>query len=199
MPKPVLDDLVVRPVLERAFAPSLSDALAGSDIVIKAPNANVKALPVRAVVDENGQPALMRIPVETRQEISPFCFLVDTNAYMFDIPDNMRRTHILIRMKHMTEAGRCWASLPDSAYDDQFYYQPRISPPRRNEPTRPGGPFMAMVSQERSGGRQQPGHPQLQGPDRLPALLHMIRACLTWPRIRCLAWRFIAPIFEMTT
>jgi len=100
-----------------------------SDIFLQAKQgAAVPAVPVRAVVDQSGQPALMQIAVETGQQISPFWFLVDTNAYMFDIPGDMRPTanHVLIPMQVRDSNGKTGMFYQDSGFADQFYFQPEL-------------------------------------------------------------------------
>lgn len=125
---PVLNELVVQPVLERAYARPLDQVLATSDLRTRVFNTSRKAVPVKAVVDEDGRPALIQIPVETNQKIAPFWFLVNTNAYMFDIPGDIQpgTHHILIRMEVRDGAGQVLGVFyQDSAYTDQFYYQPQ--------------------------------------------------------------------------
>lgn len=97
-----------------------------SDLVTKVGEQTVQAVPGKVVVDPDGQPALMQIAVETLQEIAPFSFPVATNAYMFDIPGDMRPTtnQIFIRMEVLDSNGKTTVFYQDSGYADRFYYQP---------------------------------------------------------------------------
>jgi hypothetical protein len=122
-----LKEAVVQPVLLRAFARPIRQAIDNSDVVTKVGPVKERAVPAKAVVSDDGSPALIQIPVETCQEINPFSFLPDTNGYMFDIPDDMRpgSHHILIRSEVRNGDGQVIGVFyQDSAYTDQFYYQP---------------------------------------------------------------------------
>jgi hypothetical protein len=121
-----LQEVIVEPILSRAYAPSLDQAWSASDILTSVHAANVKAVPVRAYLDEDGKPALMKIPVETLQLIDPFCFVSATNAYMFDFPDEMHPGdhHVLIAMEVFDGVNKVGVIYQDSAYVDQVYYQP---------------------------------------------------------------------------
>ena len=124
----VIRAMALKPVLARAYARPLAQVMPQSDLFTRVGNANIKALPVKAVVGEDGQPALMRISVETLQEIRPFFFSLDTNANMFDIPGDLRpgKNHVLIRMEVRDSDGLVTGVFyQDSAYPDQFYYQPQ--------------------------------------------------------------------------
>ena len=96
------------------------------------------------------------------EPISPFCFPVATNAYMFDIPGDITpgTNHILIRMEVRDGNGQvAGVFYQDSAYDDLFYYQPQeFRLPRAD--TSPYLPdlrvvFYDVVSQDGSGGGNQ--------------------------------------------
>ena len=124
----VVRAITLKPVLSGAYARPLPQVLTQSDVVTRIGRTDIKALPVKAVVAEDGQPALMRISVETRQEITPFFFSLDTNANMFDIPGDLRpgKNHVLIRMEVRDAGGQVTGVFyQDSAYTDQFYYQPQ--------------------------------------------------------------------------
>jgi len=97
-----------------------------SDLVTKVGEQTVHAVPGKVVVDPNGQPALMQIAVETLEEIAPFSFPIATNAYMFDIPGDMRPTtnQIFIKMEVLDSSGKTTVFYQDSGYADRFYYQP---------------------------------------------------------------------------
>lgn len=121
-----LKEDVVEPILLRAYAPSIGQALSTSDVLTKVNAAKYKAVPSRACLDEEGKPALMKVPLETLQVIDPFYFLPATNAYMFDIPDAMHPSdhHVLIRMEVFNGQTKVGVIFKDSAYTDQVYYQP---------------------------------------------------------------------------
>ncbi len=124
----VVRAMALKPVLLEAYARPLPQVLTKSDLVTRIGRTDIRALPVKAVVGEDGQPALMQISVETRQEISPFFFSLDTNANMFDIPGDLRpdKNHVLIRMEVRDAGGQVTGVFyQDSAYSDQFYYQPQ--------------------------------------------------------------------------
>lgn len=111
--------------LARAFAPPLAETLAASDLLVKVGAAPITAIPVRAVTDPYGLPALLKVSVETSEEITPFSFPKDTNAYMFDIPGDLQPSthHVLIRSTII--AGNATGTFyQDSAFQDVFYYQP---------------------------------------------------------------------------
>jgi hypothetical protein len=133
-----VQEMAVQPVLARAYARPLPEVIQASDISTKVGQVRVKAAPVKAIVDEDGQPALLRIPIEAVQQIDPFWFLVATNAYMFDIPGDMLPTghHILIPIEVLDGSGQVLAVFyQDSAYADRFYYQPQeFRVPRTDAP-----------------------------------------------------------------
>ena len=158
----VADAKVTTPILRRAWAPPLKEVLLTSDVTVKSAQTQVKAVPVRAVLNDAGQPALLQIPVQTTEQISPFCFPLATNAYMFDIPGdvNPQTHHILIRMEVRDGTGQVIGVFyQDSAYNDLFYYQPQeFRLPRAD--TTPYLPdlrvaFYDLVTQDAGGGGDQ--------------------------------------------
>lgn len=121
-----LRQTVAQPLLDRAFARPLPEIIRNSDILVRVGQVPTKAAPVRAVIDGDGEPALMRIPVETVQTIDPFCFLVATNGYMFDTGGKTTDHSILIPMEVRDGSGQVVGVFyQDSAYNDRFYYQPQ--------------------------------------------------------------------------
>jgi hypothetical protein len=149
-------------VLAQAYRPSLQASLPASDLTIKAAGGRVKAVPVQALLNEKGQPALLRISVETVETIAPFSFPLATNAYMFDIPGDItpQTNHILIRMAIRDGGGQVVGVFyQDSAYDDLFYYAPKeFRLPRLD--TAPYLPdlrvaFFDVVTQDGAGGGHQ--------------------------------------------
>lgn len=158
----VLNEILLQPTLMHAFSRPISESLADSDIHTTVSNLSSKAVPLSAYIDSHGSPALIRISVETPEAIAPFSFAVDTNAYMFDIPDDMRpgSNHILIRMEVRDGSGQVrGVFFQDSAFTNQFYYQPQeFRLPRLSSP--PFLPdlrivFFDLVAQTEAGGGDQ--------------------------------------------
>ena len=124
----IVDRKVLGPTLYRAFAPALKESLPTSDVMMKSQQGMQRAVPVRTVMTDTGQPALLKIAVETVETITPFCFPLATNAYVFDIPGDVTTEthHVLIRMEVRDGSGQVIGVFyQDSAYDDLFYYQPQ--------------------------------------------------------------------------
>ena len=115
-------------LLRRAYARPLPEMLADSDMAVRSNGAVRQAIPIRVVLGQDGKPALISISVQSSQTISPFCFPVATNAYVFDIPGDVTPTtnHILIPYQVSDGTGRVVGSFyQDSAYPDQCYYEPQ--------------------------------------------------------------------------
>lgn len=128
MPSTLLSNLVVQPVLERAFARPLSELLAGSDLQVRVDQQEYNALPLKALLAENGQPALIQINVESLQTIAPFWFSVTTHIYVFDLPGHIEpgTNHILLRRQIFNSNNEVVGIFyQDSAYRDQCYYEPQ--------------------------------------------------------------------------
>ena len=125
----VTDVDTIRAVPVRAHPVSFKElAVEKSDFLVRVDGSQRKAVPARMVTEKPGVAALLRVPAEARQEIAPFCFPVATNAYMFDVPGDLRPTthHILIRNEvHGSDGGVVAVFYQDSAFPDQFYYQPQ--------------------------------------------------------------------------
>ncbi|HSF43247.1 MAG TPA: hypothetical protein VLT87_25830 [Thermoanaerobaculia bacterium] len=99
-----------------------------SDVLVKVDGGQRHAIPTRTVLDRPGVAALLRVPAEARQEIAPFFFPLATNSYVFDVPGDLLPTthHILIRNEiHGGDGGVLGVFYQDSAFPDQFYYQPQ--------------------------------------------------------------------------
>jgi hypothetical protein len=96
-----------------------------SDLQVDTGAGDVAAIPVGAIVNEQGEPALISIPVEAIQALSPFYFPVDTNGYMFDVPPDFRPTasRALLRLPFVANDGRGAIFFYDTGLD-LFYYQP---------------------------------------------------------------------------
>ena len=113
------------PPLERLHAVPLEQALSGSDLTVKTDTGQLRVIPVRAVVDATGRPAILRVPVEADQVISPFSFPIETNANMFDLPGDIRPTTNHVLIKETVISGDITGTFyRDSAFRDQVYYQP---------------------------------------------------------------------------
>ena len=115
-------------VLSRAYARPLPEMLAESDLAVRRNGATHPAIPIRVVLGQDGKPALISISVQSSQSLSPFCFPLATNAYVFDIPGDVTPTtnHILIPYQVTDGTGRVVGSFyQDSAYPDQYYYEPQ--------------------------------------------------------------------------
>jgi len=117
----------IRLALSQTHAISISQALPKSDVNVKSVQGIKKAVPVRAILDEKGEPALLKIQVENLQEIRPFVFPPATNANVFDIPGDIRPGghHILIPVPVSDGGKQIGMVYQDSAYQDLFYYRPQ--------------------------------------------------------------------------
>jgi hypothetical protein len=120
----------ISPLLNRAYAKNLSEMLVTSDLVVEESlnHAVFKALPLRLLLDDKQQPALLRTEAEVVQAVDPFWFLVDTNAYIFDMPGDLRptKTHTLLPYQIVGQVGEVISTFyQDSALPDQFYYEPQ--------------------------------------------------------------------------
>ncbi len=116
---------VALPALARAYAKPTREMLQISDYSLRVTNAAVKALPLRVLLQEDQQPVLVRTRIESRARIG-FRFNVEVNAYMFDIPNELRPTtnHILLQ-DEVRDGSEVLSFYQDSAFRDQFYYQPQ--------------------------------------------------------------------------
>ncbi len=105
--------------------PSLPDFVRSSDLSITVGDAQQTVVPVTAAIDRIGRPVLLRVPVETDQQITPFWFAKETNAYMFDLPGDLGTgtNHVLIRQTVVGPQGSA-TFYQDSAFQEQLYYQP---------------------------------------------------------------------------
>ncbi len=129
------DTIVLQPETSRVYARSLPEVLQKTDLSISARGVKEAVVPIRAMVDRRGQPALLRVPVQTTQEV-PFFFVKETNAYMFSMPGDWQpsATHILLKTS-IQRNGKSYKFYQDSAFREQFYFEPeefRLS--RQSEP-----------------------------------------------------------------
>ncbi|QJP16079.1 hypothetical protein G3545_22000 [Starkeya sp. ORNL1] len=85
-------------------------------------------VPPVVITDPKQQPALMRINVTATQIVGAFTFDPQVNAYMFDVPGDLRPTvsHILLRAEFDAGGGRApVVYYQDSAFPDRYYYEPQ--------------------------------------------------------------------------
>jgi hypothetical protein len=129
-PSPVASaaPVALRSVLSQAFAKPVQNILAESDLKVSATGAVRSAIPTQALLNERGEPALLEVAIEGVQWIRPLFFSIETNAYMFDIPEDMRPTknHILLEVDILSDDGRIVGTMyQDSAFRDQVYCEPQ--------------------------------------------------------------------------
>lgn len=127
-----LTPVASRRALHGAFRPELTEAVQVSDLLVD----RKRVLPIRAIIDKKGRPALIRINAEAVQSV-PFGFDVGLNAYMFDVPGDLRptMTHVLLRAEFDAGEGRPpVVYYQDSAFPNHYYYEPQeFRIPRRDE------------------------------------------------------------------
>jgi hypothetical protein len=122
-------DVVVAEPLRRAptatTTANLRRMFDESDLQVDTGAGGVAAIPVGAVVNDQGEPALVSVPMEAIQALSPFFFPIDTNGYMFDVPPDFRPTasRALLRLPFVANDGRGAIFFYDTGLD-LFYYQP---------------------------------------------------------------------------
>lgn len=135
-----LTPAVSREMLTEVFRPDLGEAFQISDILV----GERRALPINAMIDRMGRPALIRIQAEALQTV-PFGFDVGVNAYMFDVPGDLRpnMTRVLLRAEFDAGEGRPpVVYYQDTAFPKQYYYEPQeFRIPRREE-----APYLPAVS-----------------------------------------------------
>lgn len=129
-----------REMLTEVFRPDLSEALQVSDMLV----GERHVLPINAIIDRMGRPALIRTQAEALQTI-PFGFDVDVNAYMFDVPGDLRPNMTRVLLRAEFDAGEGPPPVvyyQDSAFPNRYYYEPQeFRIPRREE-----APFLPAVS-----------------------------------------------------
>jgi hypothetical protein len=127
-----LTPVASRRALHGAFRPELTEAVQVSDLLVD----RKRVLPIRAIIDKKGRPVLIRINAEAVQSV-PFGFDVGLNAYMFDVPGDLRptMTHVLLRAEFDAGEGRPpVVYYQDSAFPNHYYYEPQeFRIPRRDE------------------------------------------------------------------
>jgi hypothetical protein len=129
-----------REMLTQVFRPDLTEALDISDLRVGAR----RVVPTSAFIDKMGRPALIRTQAEAVQAIA-FNFDVDVNAYMFDVPGDLRpsMTRVLLRAEFDAGEGRPpVVYYQDTAFPGRYYYEPQeFRIPRREE-----APYLPAVS-----------------------------------------------------
>lgn len=127
-----LTPVASRRALHDVFRPEMAEAVQVSDLLVD----RKRVLPIRAIIDKRGRPALIRINAEAVQSV-PFGFDVGLNAYMFDVPGDLRpvMTHVLLRAEFDAGEGRPpVVYYQDSAFPNHYYYEPQeFRIPRRDE------------------------------------------------------------------
>jgi len=126
---PIADTKVVFKQLDpdviQLRARQLPDLIDKSDLFVKLGENTQPAIPVGALVNKQGEPVLLRVPVESVQELSPFCFPIETNGYMFDVPGdfNPAPSRALIPIPFTSNDGRSAMFFYDTGLE-LFYCQP---------------------------------------------------------------------------
>ena len=123
---PVLAHPVLRPEPQPAETPAAPEAPAHAELPVR--EAWKRAAGLETLLDRRGRPTVLRVQATAVQSIAPFCFPIATNAYMFDLPGDLRPStnHILIPRTVIGGDGLPVATFyQDSAFRDQFYYQPQ--------------------------------------------------------------------------
>lgn len=127
-------------VIDKFILPPAEQADPGEFIYV----AHKPAVPNIAMIDLLGRPVLIRIPAECVQTV-PFSFDVGLNAYMFDVPGDLRpsMTHVLLRGELDAGDGRPpIVYYQDTAFPDLCYYEPQeFRVPRKDE-----APFLPAIS-----------------------------------------------------
>ena len=135
-----LTPAVSREMLTEVFRPDLAEAFNLSDMLV----GERRVVPINAFIDRMGRPALIRTQAEAVQTIA-FGFHVDVNAYMFDVPGDLRpnMTRVLLRAEFDAGEGRPpVVYYQDTAFSDRYYYEPQeFRIPRREE-----APYLPAVS-----------------------------------------------------
>lgn len=106
--------------------PAILDLIRHSDYTINLGHEQRPALPAGIYTNPNTPhlPALIRVPAEAIQLLTPFHFNPTTHAYLFDAPRNPSQNHILLPDTILFE-GDPATFYRDSALRDQIYYKPQ--------------------------------------------------------------------------
>ncbi|MEM8806321.1 MAG: hypothetical protein AAGF01_09880 [Cyanobacteria bacterium P01_G01_bin.38] len=134
-----------QPQISRVFAQPLEKTFQNSDLTVMVNGQQHPAIPTKAVISVQGQPAILRVPTEAKQTL-PFFFSPDTHSYMFDRPAGgppAGETVLIKRSVHSQEGAVIGTFWQDSGIPDQFYYEPeefrlaRRSQPASDAPYQP--------------------------------------------------------------
>ncbi|MBC8163784.1 MAG: hypothetical protein H7Z42_21460, partial [Roseiflexaceae bacterium] len=108
-----------------AVAMPVSALLKRSDMRIRRGTEIRIAIPVGAIADQGGEAALLAVAVESAQTVAPFCFVRDTNAYMFVLPGGFtpETKDSLLADAYTHSDGRTVRYYRDEGRK-LFYYQP---------------------------------------------------------------------------
>jgi hypothetical protein len=129
LPSPIANTKVVFNQLDSAVIQlqgrKLPDLIDKSDLYVNLDSVKQPAIPVGALVNNQGEPVLLQVPVEAVQELAPFCFPIATNGYMFDVPGNFDPTpsRALIPIPFTSNDGRSAVFFYDTGLE-LFYCQP---------------------------------------------------------------------------
>jgi hypothetical protein len=116
--------LVMRDQLNEAFLPASERVFDATDLQWK----GRKALPSEVLIDKGGVPAVITVSLPGDQAVGPFSFPVATNAYMFDVPGDLRPTTHRLLLRHEFDAGGSRPRLvyyEDTAFAHRYYYEPQ--------------------------------------------------------------------------
>jgi hypothetical protein len=113
----------LRPRVGDDFVPVDKQTFAASDLTWQ----GKKAVPVRVVTDFLGAPATVVTTVAADQSVAPVLFPLATNAYVFDVPGDLRPTTTRLLLRHEFDPGGTRPRLvyyADTAFPNRYYYEP---------------------------------------------------------------------------
>lgn len=121
-----LPNIPVTPDINPVISPAILDLIRNSDYSVDLGSVRRPALPAGIYTNPNNpqQPALIRVPAEAIQLLSPFTFDPTAHAYLFDAPQNPSQNHILLPDDILFE-GDTVTFYRDSTLRDQIYYEPQ--------------------------------------------------------------------------
>lgn len=105
------------------------------------------AVPLRVITDPIGRPAVITVNLPADQAVGPFSFSVETNAYMFDVPGDLRPTATRLLLRHEFDSGGSRPRLvyyQDTAFSHRYYYEPQEFRIPRDDAV-PHLPLLVMV------------------------------------------------------
>jgi len=110
--------------LSSRYRAPLRETLSKTDLILDTPTGPKPVIPERMLMEADGTPALIKVRVEADQELAPFYFVKDTNAYMFDLGDFSPSTNHILIPQSIQSDGLSGTFYEDSAFRNRFYYQP---------------------------------------------------------------------------